>query len=134
MVEVSKIPIERVKSVLDWATSDSFWKINIRSASKFREKFGQLEAKSRSTSSPATPARNNRVGANNTKVDPREKAEVDTAAERIFGEARPKIDAARTAGNGPEAMKIEEAAQRAYEKEAAAIAQKYWKPQGEIRP
>lgn len=50
MVEADKIPIAKIRSVLDWATSDSFWKINIRSASKFREKFGLLEAKSRDSS------------------------------------------------------------------------------------
>lgn len=50
MTEVDKIPIERIREVLEWATADSFWKINIRSAAKFREKFGALEAKSRSKS------------------------------------------------------------------------------------
>lgn len=62
MVEDDKIPIERVKAVLDWATADSFWKTNIRSASKFREKFGELEAKSRLTNAPAASDRSKRVG------------------------------------------------------------------------
>jgi hypothetical protein len=48
MVESDRIPIERIRAVLEWATQDSFWKVNIRSGSKFREQFGVLEAKSRS--------------------------------------------------------------------------------------
>lgn len=47
MVESDHIPVEKIKAVLEWATKDSFWKLQIRSADNFREKFGQLEAKSR---------------------------------------------------------------------------------------
>ncbi|MFA5168943.1 MAG: hypothetical protein WC530_10495, partial [Candidatus Omnitrophota bacterium] len=54
MVEVDKIPIERIREVLDWATTDEFWRVNIRSASTFREKFGTLEAKSRRLSPTET--------------------------------------------------------------------------------
>jgi len=50
MVEADKIPANKIKPVLDWATSDSFWKTNIRSAGNFREKFGLLEARSRGSS------------------------------------------------------------------------------------
>lgn len=47
MVEIDKVPVESIRPVMDWATQDSFWKTNIRSASSFRRQFGQLEAKSR---------------------------------------------------------------------------------------
>jgi hypothetical protein len=73
MVDVDKIPVEKIKSVLDWATSDSFWKVNIRSASTFREKFGALEAKSRSVDPrQAYVEKERRVGASTgtMKSDP----------------------------------------------------------------
>ncbi|MGJ5724858.1 hypothetical protein ACSBQT_10800 [Brevibacterium sp. H602] len=35
---------ERAKAVASWALNDEFWRTNIRSFSKFREKFETLEA------------------------------------------------------------------------------------------
>lgn len=130
MIEVDKIPIEAVKAILDWATTDSFWKINIRSASKFREKFGQLEAKSRTSKVPEAVARERRVGSSSIKRDPRKKEEIDAAGDRIAEEYKPRIDAAAESGNRAEVKKLEEEARKKFEGEASAIMAK---PQ-EARP
>lgn len=43
---------EQVAWVIDWATSDEFWRPNIRSMSKLREKFDQLKAQAMRGQSP----------------------------------------------------------------------------------
>ena len=130
MVETDKIPIERVKSVLDWATSDSFWKINIRSASKFREKFGALEAKSRFTGISDVVARERRVGASKTPASPKADAEIKAVYERILSEYEPKIEAAEKSGDRKEVTRLRGEAQAKFDGEAVAI----WKKTGEARP
>jgi len=45
LVERDGRPIEEVRKVLTWCQADSFWRGNILSASKFREKYGQLKLK-----------------------------------------------------------------------------------------
>lgn len=47
---------DEVMRVLEWSQADRFWKANIHSVPKFREKFGQLLIKSREQN--ARPARN----------------------------------------------------------------------------
>jgi DNA-binding transcriptional regulator YhcF (GntR family) len=47
MESIDNVPYEKIKQVLTWSQCDDFWKKNILSGSKFREKFGKLEAKSR---------------------------------------------------------------------------------------
>jgi hypothetical protein len=42
MIEKDGRTEEEIKAVLEWCQSDSFWKNNILSAGKFREKFGRL--------------------------------------------------------------------------------------------
>lgn len=46
---------EQVRRVIDWATSDAFWKSNILSAAKLREKFDQLLIKAGGTSGARAP-------------------------------------------------------------------------------
>jgi len=43
LIETDGRPIDEVKEVLAWSQEDSFWKGNILSASKFREKYPQLK-------------------------------------------------------------------------------------------
>jgi DNA replication protein DnaD len=45
LVERDGRPIEEVKEVLAWCQKDSFWRANILSAPKFRERFAQLKLK-----------------------------------------------------------------------------------------
>lgn len=47
---------EAIAHVIDFATSDSFWQVNILSAGKLREKFDQLEAKAQQKSGGHKPA------------------------------------------------------------------------------
>ena len=41
-----------IKDVMDWVTTDDFWKTNILSAKKFRQKFGELALKMRVARKP----------------------------------------------------------------------------------
>jgi len=45
LVEKDKRPIEEIKGVLEWSQGDSFWKGNILSPAKLREKYPQLRLK-----------------------------------------------------------------------------------------
>lgn len=45
MVESDKRDPERIRQVIEWCQKDSFWKQNILSVDKLREKFDQLEMK-----------------------------------------------------------------------------------------
>jgi len=46
MVETDKVTDKQlIRDVMDWVAADSFWKVNVLSAKKFREKFGQLALK-----------------------------------------------------------------------------------------
>jgi hypothetical protein len=45
LVEIDKIDKHLAKDVMDWATKDNFWKKNILSAKKLREKFPELALK-----------------------------------------------------------------------------------------
>lgn len=46
---------ERIVAVIRWATADQFWKSNILSAAKLREKFDTLEAQMRRGAPPVIP-------------------------------------------------------------------------------
>jgi len=50
MVDRDKIDICLIKSVVTWCQQDSFWRSNILSTKKLREKFNQLTAKMQQTS------------------------------------------------------------------------------------
>lgn len=49
LLEIDKVDKALIKDVIDWTTSHSFWKSNILSASKLREKFQDLAIKMNST-------------------------------------------------------------------------------------
>lgn len=48
LIEHDKKSLEDIKAVWDWVRTDEFWKVNILSTSKFREKFDDLLVKYRS--------------------------------------------------------------------------------------
>ena len=50
LLDRDDIPFDEAVRVLDWSQADSFWKGNILSMPKFREKFAQLQIKSRQSS------------------------------------------------------------------------------------
>lgn len=51
--EIDKVQDKRlIADVIDWVTSDSFWRTNVLSAKKLREKFGELALKMRGAQKP----------------------------------------------------------------------------------
>lgn len=56
LIELDGIDKRLAKEVMDWVTQDSFWRTNVLSASKFREKFGELAIKMKSTKKPKQSA------------------------------------------------------------------------------
>jgi len=53
--EKDRRTIEEIRRIINWCQSDSFWKSNILSASKLRNKFPQLELRSKIKSSETKP-------------------------------------------------------------------------------
>ncbi len=50
LVEIDKVSDRKlILAVMDWVTSDEFWKRNVLSAKKFRDKFSELAIKMRAT-------------------------------------------------------------------------------------
>jgi hypothetical protein len=66
LLELDNIEKRLVRDVIDWTTSHSFWKTNILSPSKLREKFQELSIKmneeKKNLSSGSTPGRGSRTG------------------------------------------------------------------------
>jgi uncharacterized protein YdaU (DUF1376 family) len=90
-----KIPLDAIKAVLEWSQQDSFWKINILSASKFREKFGRLEAKAQSGGNGRGEHKASQVGKNREPIDPKVAASMKRSAElrkRLWDEAEARGD------------------------------------------
>lgn len=56
LVEIDKQDKHLVKAVMDWIPTDSFWKTNVLSAKKLREKFPDLALKMNSGKAPRAPA------------------------------------------------------------------------------
>jgi len=52
ILRIDKRPLEKVKEVIKWCHEDSFWKANILSPGKLRDKFDQLLVKSNDASEP----------------------------------------------------------------------------------
>jgi phage replication O-like protein O len=52
LIEIDKQEKHLVRDVMDWVTTDSFWKTNVLSAKKLRDKFGELALKMKSSNSP----------------------------------------------------------------------------------
>jgi len=59
LVEKDKIPLEEIRKVIDWCQSDPFWKTNILSTTKLREKFPDLHMKMVSKSTSSVPKEDN---------------------------------------------------------------------------
>lgn len=53
MVDSDKFVLRDVWNVFQWANSDNFWRTNVLSVSKLREKYPELKAKSQGASNPA---------------------------------------------------------------------------------
>jgi phage replication O-like protein O len=49
LIEIDEVDKRLAKEVMDWVTTDSFWKTNVLSAKKFREKFSELAIKMKAT-------------------------------------------------------------------------------------
>lgn len=52
LVEIDKVDKRLAKEVMDWVTQDSFWRTNVLSAKKLREKFGDLALKMKASMNP----------------------------------------------------------------------------------
>lgn len=52
LIELDKVDKRLAKEVMDWVTKDPFWKTNVLSAKKLREKFTDLAIKMKSQSAP----------------------------------------------------------------------------------
>lgn len=50
LIEIDKQDKHLVRAVMDWVTTDSFWKTNVLSAKKLRDKFGELAIKMKANS------------------------------------------------------------------------------------
>lgn len=56
LIEIDGMNKRLAKDVMDWVTQDSFWKTNILSAKKLREKFGELAIKMNASQSSKKPS------------------------------------------------------------------------------
>ncbi|WP_078434252.1 replication protein [Metabacillus halosaccharovorans] len=64
LVELDGVDKHLAKKVMDWVTTDSFWKTNVLSAKKLRDKFGELAIKMNAAQKPKV----NQVNGNIEKV------------------------------------------------------------------
>lgn len=55
LVEIDQVDKKLAKEVMDWVTQDPFWKTNVLSAKKMREKFMELAIKMKSQKEPIKP-------------------------------------------------------------------------------
>jgi phage replication O-like protein O len=55
LLEIDEVDKRLAKEVMDWVTTDSFWKTNVLSAKKFREKFSDLAIKMKASQKPKQP-------------------------------------------------------------------------------
>lgn len=66
LIELDQVDKKLAKEVMDWVTEDSFWKTNILSAKKLREKFMELAIKMNAEKKPTQPTQKK-------QYDPRDK-------------------------------------------------------------
>ncbi|MGD6899318.1 replication protein [Bacillus infantis] len=52
LIEIDKVTKKKAKEVMDWVTNDEFWKTNVLSARKLREKFSELAIKMTASQKP----------------------------------------------------------------------------------
>lgn len=55
LIELDKVDKHLAKEVMDWVTQDSFWRSNVLSAKKLREKFTELAIKMKNSNKPNVP-------------------------------------------------------------------------------
>ncbi|QBP06991.1 replication protein O [Virgibacillus phage Mimir87] len=55
LIEIDEVDKQLAKDVMDWVTQDPFWKTNILSAKKLREKFMELAIKMNAQKKPSQP-------------------------------------------------------------------------------
>jgi phage replication O-like protein O len=55
LIELDEVDKRLAKEVMDWVTADSFWRTNVLSAKKLREKFMELAIKMNAEKKPAQP-------------------------------------------------------------------------------
>lgn len=55
LIEIDEVDKHLAKEVMDWVTQDSFWRTNVLSAKKLREKFMELAIKMNAEKKPAQP-------------------------------------------------------------------------------
>lgn len=55
LIELDGVDKHLAKDVMDWVTQDSFWRTNVLSAKKLREKFTELAIKMNAVKQPAQP-------------------------------------------------------------------------------
>lgn len=55
LIEIDEVDKRLAKEVMDWVTEDSFWRTNVLSAKKFREKFLELAIKMNAEKKPTQP-------------------------------------------------------------------------------
>jgi hypothetical protein len=79
MVELDKHTPKEIAKVFEWANNDNFWRINILSPSKLRQKFSQLHAKMGNQHEINKPNVNNRT---ETKLE-----RISRQADEIFADA-----------------------------------------------
>ncbi len=60
MIRLDGRDVDKIIAVIEWVTHDSFWKANILSPSKLREKFDQLELKMSSPTNPGNDPEKNK--------------------------------------------------------------------------
>jgi phage replication O-like protein O len=52
LIELDEVTKQKAKEVMDWVAKDDFWKTNVLSARKLREKFGELAIKMTASQKP----------------------------------------------------------------------------------
>lgn len=55
LIEIDGVDKRLAKNVMDWVTQDGFWKTNVLSAKKLREKFGELAIKMKNSQKSKAP-------------------------------------------------------------------------------
>lgn len=55
MLEIDKVSKDEIRQVIDWVSQDNFWRTNVLSAKKMREKFPELSLKMVSSTQPPQP-------------------------------------------------------------------------------
>lgn len=66
LIEIDQVDKHLAKQVMDWVTQDSFWRTNVLSAKKLRDKFMELAIKMNADKKPAQPKQK-------PQYDPRDK-------------------------------------------------------------